>query len=212
MPGVPTPNEVLHSRAFVLLLIDPFFTSQRPDTFPAATGQDLSLVCPPLAGKHFGVESGPRRDELDVTIMRKERLTFRFEDERAAGEWKRAIEEAVRFGMSQNPIRSSTSSSNGPRSPLSPTSAYGFATAPPSSSGHASPTAGAFPPVLPSLHTAVSGTTSPSVSSPLSSNDASRPFSPTSSGQHVGHGAPPTRRQSYTLVDGVRRKGLRRRV
>ncbi|GAA5999679.1 hypothetical protein JCM10207_005866 [Rhodosporidiobolus poonsookiae] len=194
-PSLSTP--IFHPRAFIVLLTDLFLICERADASLAAAGQDLSLVYPPLAGKHLVVEPGPRRDELDVTIMRKERLTFRFEDERAAGEWKRAIEEAVRFGMSQNPIRSSTSSSGGPRSPLSPTSAYGFATAPPSSSGHASPTAGAFPPVLPSLHTAVSGTTSPSVSSPLSSNDVSRPFSPASSGQHVGYGAPPTRQQSY---------------
>ncbi|GAA6018491.1 hypothetical protein JCM10207_000911 [Rhodosporidiobolus poonsookiae] len=104
-------------------------------------GQDLSLVYPPLAGKHLVVEPGRRCSEADVMVARK--------SSRAAGEWKRAIEEAVRFGVS-------------PRPPPSP---------------------------------------------PPPSNDATCPFSPASSGQNVGHGAPSTRQQSYpaALLGGERR-------
>ncbi|GAA5908151.1 hypothetical protein JCM6882_005956 [Rhodosporidiobolus microsporus] len=199
----PSARTVSHPRAHIVLLTDLFLICERPSSASHAAlpeGQDLALLYPPLAGKHLQVEEGPREGQITVTVMRKERLTFAFGDDAgaAAREWVREIEEAVRFGMSQAPVRSGTSSSStGARSPLSPTfngfSRAGAVATPTgttsSSSGHASPLSGAFPHqqhVLPNIQTSLppSSSLSGHVTSPL-------PASPLSS-NGMGYGAAPS--------------------
>ncbi|GAA5862920.1 hypothetical protein JCM8547_003621 [Rhodosporidiobolus lusitaniae] len=185
-PSCDPSRLVNHPRAFLILLTDLFLICER--AVDAGPGQDLWLVYPPLAGKHLTAENGQQRGELEVTVMRKERLAFRFEDERAAAEWKNEIEETVRFGMSQAPLRSNTSSSSqGNSSPLSPSfgalgRVNGSGT---SSSGHTSPLSGAFPQPLPNIQTATSSYStsghsgSPAPASPASNSDPyNRAFSP----------------------------------
>lgn len=66
-------------------------------------GADLWLLYPPLAGKHLRVAEGRSEGELEVTVMRKEKLTLRFEGggKQAmlnAREWKEQFAEAMLFG------------------------------------------------------------------------------------------------------------------
>ncbi|GAA5820791.1 hypothetical protein JCM11251_003161 [Rhodosporidiobolus azoricus] len=188
----PSSRTVSHPRAFLILLTDLFLICERPsppDVSTLGAGQDLVLLYPPLAGKHLQVERGARDEEIEVTVMRKERLTFAFaSDGREAGEWVREIEETVRFGMSQTPARSGTSSSStGGRSPLSPTfngfprsAAIATPTGTTSNSGHASPLSSAFPHqhVLPTVQTSLP----PSIISPI--------FASPTSASGIGHGNP----------------------
>ncbi|GAA6043479.1 hypothetical protein JCM8097_000730 [Rhodosporidiobolus ruineniae] len=176
-PSSDPSRLVTHPRTFLILLTDLFLICEPA---PPGSEQDLQLAYPPLAGKHLSAEYGPARGELEVTLLRKERLMFRFADEREAEGWKREIDETARFGMSQAPPRSS--SSTGTRSPLSPTFGRFGGT---SSSGHTSPLSANFPQPLPNLQTglsaATSGSNSPGPASPLSNADSSaRPFSPDS--------------------------------
>jgi hypothetical protein len=63
--------------------------------------QDLTLLYPPLAGKHLRVAETANA-ELEVSIMGKEKLTIRFGGgESEAREWKFAMEEAARFGANR---------------------------------------------------------------------------------------------------------------
>lgn len=49
-------------------------------------------------------EEGRGSGEIDVTVMKKERLTFRFDDERLATEWKDQIDETRFFGLSRTSL------------------------------------------------------------------------------------------------------------
>jgi hypothetical protein len=102
-PSCDPSRLVTHPHAVLILLTDLFLVCERATT-PSPSlqeGQDLWLVYPPLAGKHLAVDDGRARGEIEVTVMRKERLTFRFEDERSAADWREQIEETRAFGMSR---------------------------------------------------------------------------------------------------------------
>ncbi|BGP32564.1 hypothetical protein JCM10296v2_004345 [Rhodotorula toruloides] len=120
----PAQRQVRIPRAFVIILTDLFLVCEHvaPEELHLASGADLWLLYPPLAGKHLRVADGPTRGEIEVTIMNKERLTFVVEggDEMRAKELKAAIEEATRFGTAQ-PRQNSTMSSGAGHSPISPT-------------------------------------------------------------------------------------------
>ncbi|BGP16734.1 hypothetical protein JCM10213v2_004736 [Rhodosporidiobolus nylandii] len=175
-PSCDPSRLVSHPHAFLILLTDLFLICERmsPSANSVDPAQDLWLAYPPLAGKHLAAELGQQGD-LDITVMRRERLTFRFADEREAEEWKRAIEETVQFGVSPTP---GSNFSSGPTSPVS----------------------GSFSQPKLSLQTALgyspSGIPSPSstVISPTSAqHDPSHSFSPDSRGG-MGYGAPPSLR------------------
>lgn len=59
---------------------------------------DMWLLYPPLAGKHLRVTMGSRTGELEVTVMKREKLTIRLQSDAAAEEWKVAFEAAIAFG------------------------------------------------------------------------------------------------------------------
>ena len=59
------------------------------------------LLYPPLAGKHLRVSEGREESELEVTVMRKEKLVIRTESAQAAREWRSAFEDAIAFGASR---------------------------------------------------------------------------------------------------------------
>ena len=73
-------------------------------------GPDMWLLYPPLAGKHLRVSEGKEEGELEVTVMRKEKLIIRTESSLAAREWKTAFEDAIAFGASRELIFLSPSS------------------------------------------------------------------------------------------------------
>lgn len=96
----PSHQLVSHPRAYIILLTDLFLLCEWASPGDnASPQQDLSLLYPPLAGKHLRVSETANRAELDVSIMGKERLTIRFGGgEFEARDWKLAMEEAARFG------------------------------------------------------------------------------------------------------------------
>lgn len=97
----PSHREIQISNGYIFLLTDLFLVCQRmtPEERHHSEGEaDMWLLYPPLAGKHLKVVDGLREGELEVTIMRKEKLTVRTEDALAAREWRSAFEDAVTFG------------------------------------------------------------------------------------------------------------------
>jgi len=99
----PSRRQVIHPRAYVILLTDLFLLCEwsLPNEI-SSPNQDLSLLYPPLAGKHLRVSESANRAELEVSIMGKENLTIRFSGgEGEAREWKVAMEEAARFGQNR---------------------------------------------------------------------------------------------------------------
>lgn len=60
---------------------------------------DMWLMYPPLAGKHLRVAQGVNEEDLEVTVMKREKLTIRLDSRAAAREWKVAFEEAIAFGV-----------------------------------------------------------------------------------------------------------------
>ncbi|GAA5967562.1 hypothetical protein JCM11641_005694 [Rhodosporidiobolus odoratus] len=172
-PSSDPSRLVSHPNAVLILLTDLFLVCGRVSA--PAGGQDLALIYPPLTGKHLSAQWGREEGEIEITVMKKERLTVKLADGREAQELKQEIEEAVRFGMSQTAPRSNSAAS-GP--PLSPTySAYGARSGTPggtSSNGHTSPLGASFPHPQLSLQTALgpspSGLPSPSshLASPIS--------------------------------------------
>ncbi|KAM0791636.1 hypothetical protein ACM66B_006074 [Microbotryomycetes sp. NB124-2] len=102
-------QEVVYRNAHIMLLTDLFLVCrhlspedrvrQQQINNGLDDGIDLWLMFPPLAGKHLRVGNGASKSELEVTIMRKEKLVIRTTDAFAAGEWKTAFEEAIAFGV-----------------------------------------------------------------------------------------------------------------
>lgn len=140
----PSRRQVIHPRAYVILLTDLFLLCEwsLPNEM-SSPNQDLSLLYPPLAGKHLRVSESANRADLEVSIMGKESLTIRFSGgEGEARDWKVAMEEAARFGQNRESIpnylqekreadspctdtlslRADSNSSAQPKSPLSPIS------------------------------------------------------------------------------------------
>lgn len=161
----PSQRQVIHPRAYVILLTDLFllceWTLSNEMTSPS---QDLTLLYPPLAGKHLRVSETANPSELAVSIMGKEQLTLRFGGgETEARDWKAAMEDAARFGANRKSgpatdwtqksdshlaadtlsLRADSASSALPKSPLSPVS-----TAPPPNPRVLSPTSSEAPPSL----------------------------------------------------------------
>ncbi|KAK4047241.1 hypothetical protein OIV83_005545 [Microbotryomycetes sp. JL201] len=102
----PRQREVVYRNAHILLLTDLFLVCRhmtaedRSRQFNGVDdGPDMWLMFPPLAGKHLRVAGGASKNELEVTIMRKEKLVVRTADAFAAGEWKAAFEDAIAFGV-----------------------------------------------------------------------------------------------------------------
>ncbi|GAA5983766.1 hypothetical protein JCM10908_005916 [Rhodotorula pacifica] len=134
---------VTHPRAHILILTDLFLVCERvaPEDSSAANGADFWLVYPPLAGKHLRV-SQQDLDSLEVTIMQKERLVFRFHGSGAvalARDLAAAVQAAAQFGATQAPapLRQNSLAS----------SAYGHALKSPASShGHGFDARGPPPP------------------------------------------------------------------
>lgn len=97
----PSHREIQIPNGYIFLLTDLFLVCQRmtPEERHHSEGEaDMWLLYPPLAGKHLKVVDGVREGELEVTIMRKEKLMVRTEDALAAREWRTAFEDAVTFG------------------------------------------------------------------------------------------------------------------
>ncbi|GAA5925642.1 uncharacterized protein JCM15063_005079 [Sporobolomyces koalae] len=129
----PSRTTVIHPRAYVVLLTDLFLLCEwtLPEESPSQQ-QDLTLLYPPLAGKHLRVSEPTPRGELEVSIMGKERLTIKFGGgELEARDWQVAMEEAARFGANPDDNAASDtlslradsgSTAHNPKSPLSPIS------------------------------------------------------------------------------------------
>ncbi|GAA5947946.1 hypothetical protein JCM3765_007040 [Sporobolomyces pararoseus] len=121
----PAQQRVIHPRAYIILLTDLFLLCEwaLPNETPSPN-QDLTLLYPPLAGKHLRVSEKSDSSELEVSIMGKERLTIRYGGgESEARDWKLAMEEAARFGANYTAsLRADSTSSALPRTPLSPIS------------------------------------------------------------------------------------------
>lgn len=104
----PSMRQLVLPRAYIFLLTDLFLICSRltPEERaatqgPDGEGPDMWLLYPPLAGKHLRVSEGRDEGELEIVVMKKERLSLRAESGRAAQEWKAAFEETIAFGMSR---------------------------------------------------------------------------------------------------------------
>lgn len=104
----PTLQELVINRAYVFLLTDLFLicskmTGEERQAMKGVDGQgpDMWLMYPPLAGKHLRVSDGREVGELIITVMKKEKLTFRTESKEAAASWKAAFEDTISFGVSR---------------------------------------------------------------------------------------------------------------
>ena len=120
----PSQQLITIPNAYILLLTDLFLVCEHmtPEERAHSGDADMWLLYPPLAGKHLRVVDGQVAGELEVTIMRKEKLYIRTEDAATAREWRMAFDEAVEFGAQQPSLRSNSVSSRGPISPISPPS------------------------------------------------------------------------------------------
>lgn len=104
----PEHREIVIRRAYVFLLTDLFLVCERmtpeersENAGPGGEGPDMWLLYPPLAGKHLRVVESARDSDVDVVVMRKERLTLRTESREAAEAWRSAFEDAIDFGSSR---------------------------------------------------------------------------------------------------------------
>jgi len=160
----PSHQLVIHPRAYIILLTDLFLLCEwaLPNE-TSSPNQDLTLLYPPLAGKHLRVSETGNPSELEVSIMGKEKLAIKFGGgDLEARDWKMAMEEAAKFGancefrylftwrasssfscsLDTVSLRADSTSSAQPRSPLSPIS-----TAPPQIPRVLSPTNETLSPV-----------------------------------------------------------------
>lgn len=103
----PAQREVVVRRAYIFLLTDLFLICERMSSDdraqmggPNGDGPDMWLLYPPLAGKHLRVREGVE-DEVEVTVMGKEKLVIRTEGRDAALEWWRTFEDVIAFGVSR---------------------------------------------------------------------------------------------------------------
>lgn len=106
----PSQREIVTRNAHIILLTDLFLICQYmtfEERAAAAasnsdgSGPDMWLMYPPLSGKHLQVIDGGRKGEIEVVIMKRERLSVQVGDALAAREWRAAFEEAVAFGAAR---------------------------------------------------------------------------------------------------------------
>ncbi|TFY55238.1 hypothetical protein EVG20_g9393, partial [Dentipellis fragilis] len=113
-----TGVEVTHSRGRVFILSDLFLACERMgpgESSPSVPEADMWLLYPPLAGKHLKVAPLDGQDNaVQVTIMRKEKLTLEFESVRMRDRVLAEFRECIEFATAITP------SSKHPVPPLPP--------------------------------------------------------------------------------------------
>jgi hypothetical protein len=105
----PERREIVVEQACIFLLTDLFLvcsymtpeerSAKSPSTGRISDGPNMWLLYPPLAGKHLRIADGLREGELEVTVMKREKLMIRLDNRQAAFEWKAAFAEAIAFGI-----------------------------------------------------------------------------------------------------------------
>ncbi|KAH8924876.1 hypothetical protein BT69DRAFT_37102 [Atractiella rhizophila] len=117
----PSARQIVYRQAYIFILTDLFLVCERipQERMSMSGGMDMYLLFPPLAGKHLRAEmrEGMMDNELEVVIMRKERLKveLKVQDREARmerEEWLRAFDDCVRFTGAKDslsPQRSPTS-------------------------------------------------------------------------------------------------------
>lgn len=104
----PNRQELLTRNAHIILLTDLFLVCQYMSfeervavTGAGGEGPDLWLMYPPLSSKHLRVSDGPTKSEIEVVVMKREKLTIHVGDGVSAREWKAAFDDAAAFGAAR---------------------------------------------------------------------------------------------------------------